>query len=241
MAATLDNQHDAPSLEAELQELALEENQLDDRASSLEVKTILIALLAGAALIFSVAALAVALIRTGGNSSSSAGTPAAGPQAGGGGTAAPAAPMNMGLPVKSVQLAIKADSKRGSDAKTHDAFFPTTTLSAKAGQRVRVVISNYDDMPHSFTSPALPKGAPIPAGEQQTQGTLQDLKVMPLPGVGVDKVIAPGSDKGPSKTMLMFTAPAKAGWYIWYCKLPCDPWAMSHAGYMVGRVKVTAA
>jgi hypothetical protein len=39
----------------------------------------------------------------------------------------------------------------------------------------------------------------------------------------------------------MFTAPAKAGSYIWYCKVPCDPWAMAHAGYMIGRVKVAAA
>jgi FtsP/CotA-like multicopper oxidase with cupredoxin domain len=147
----------------------------------------------------------------------------------------------MALPIKSVKLTIKADAKPGSDGKTHDAFFPTTNLSVKAGQRVRVTIYNYDDMPHSFTSPGLAKGAAIPAAQQQMQGTPQDIKVMPAPGVGVNKMIPAGSDKHPSKTVLTFTAPAKAGSYVWYCKMPCDAWAMSHVGYMVGRVKVTPA
>jgi FtsP/CotA-like multicopper oxidase with cupredoxin domain len=243
MATTLDNEHGARSLEDELQGLVLEENELDDRASSLELRTILIAMLAGTALIFSVAALAVALIRTGGNSSSSNGTatPSAVTPASAGSAAAGSGPLNTALPIKNVKLTIKADAKPGSDGKTHDAFFPTTNLSAKAGQRVRVTIYNYDDMPHSFTSPGLAKGAAIPAGEQQMQGTPQDIKVMPAPGVGIDKMVPAGSDKGPSKTIITFTAPAKAGSYIWYCKVPCDPWAMSHIGYMVGRVKVTPA
>ena len=96
-------------------------------------------------------------------------------------------------------------------------------------------------MPHSFTSPGLAKGAAVPVAEQQTQGTPQDIKVMPAPGVGVDKMIPPASGKTPSKTVISFVAPAKAGAYIWYCKMPCDPWAMAHVGYMVGRVKVTPA
>jgi uncharacterized cupredoxin-like copper-binding protein len=241
MATMIDKQPETKSLEEELQSLELEENELDDRASSLELRTILIALLAGTALVFSVAALAVALIRTGGNSSNGTATPAsAAPAVAGSGVGGGAA-ANMALPVKNVRLSIKADTKRGSDGKTHDAFFPTTNLSVKAGQRVRVTIYNYDDMPHSFTSPGLDKGAPIPAGEQQMQGTPRDLKVMPAPGVGVDKMVPAGSDKGPSKTILTFTAPAKAGSYIWYCKVPCDAWAMAHFGYMMGRVKVTRA
>src|SRR5436305_10503005 len=75
MATTVDNEAKARSLEEELQGLALEENELDDRASSLELRTILIAMLAGTALIFSVAALAVALIRTGGSGGSASGAP----------------------------------------------------------------------------------------------------------------------------------------------------------------------
>jgi len=243
MATTTDSQHEARSLEDELQDLALDENQLDDRASSLELRTILIAMLAGTALIFSIAALSVALIRTGGSgngdSNASAAAPAAAPTSAG--APAAAAPMNMSLPVKDLTLRMKPDSRRGSDGKTHDAFLPTANFSVKAGQRVRVTIYNYDDMPHSFTSPALARGAVIPAGEQQTQGTAQDIKVMPAPGLGLDKMIPAGSDKSPSKTIITFTAPAKAGSYIWYCKMPCDPWAMAHVGYMVGRVKVTAA
>ena len=240
MATTIDNQHEGKSLEAELQDLALEENELDDRASSLELKTILIAMLAGTALVFSIAALSVSLIRSGGNNTSnSSAMPAAGTPSSAGSGMSGMGPANMTLPMKSVTLTIKADAKPGSDGKTHDAFFPTTNLSVKAGQRVRVAIYNYDDMPHSFTSPGLAKGAAIPAAEQQTQGTAQDIKVMPAPGVGVDKMIPAGSDKRPSKTVVMFTAPARAGSYIWYCKLPCDPWAMSHLGYMVGRVRVT--
>jgi FtsP/CotA-like multicopper oxidase with cupredoxin domain len=244
MATRIDKQQDARSLEEELHDLVVEENELDDRASSLELRTILIALLAGTALIFSIAALAVALIRTGGSSGGSnnaAAAPAAAGPASAGTAMSGSGPMNMALPVKSVKLTIKADSKPGSDGKTHDAFFPTTNLSVKAGQRVRVTVYNYDDMPHSFTSPGLAKGAAIPAAEQQMQGTPQDFKVMPAPGVGVDKLVPAGSDKQPSRTMVMFTAPAKAGWYVWYCKMPCDPWAMSHYGYMVGRVKVTAS
>ena len=243
MATTIDNQPDAKSLEDELQGLALEENELDDRASSLELRTILIAMLAGTALIFSVAALAVALIRTGGSGGSASGAPmpAAMPSMGAGGATAGAMGANTALPVKHVNLSIEADAKKGPDGKMHDAFFPNTNLSVRAGQRVRVTIYNYDDMPHSFTSPALPKGAPIPAGQQQVQGTAQDIKVMPLPGVGVDRTILPGSDKHPSKTVLTFTAPRNGGSYIWYCKLPCDDWAMAHFGYMVGRVKVIAA
>jgi hypothetical protein len=236
MATSIDNQRDPRSLEDELQDLALDENELDDRASSLELRTILIAMLAGTALVFSVAALAVALIRTGGNSSS-ASPPAAAP-ASAGNAVAGAGPANTALPVENVRLSIKADAKPGSDGKTHDAFLPTTNLSVKAGQRVRMTVYNYDDMPHSFTSPGLAKGAAIPAGEQQMQGTPQDIKTMPAPGVGVDKTIRAGSDKRPSKTIVTFTAPAKAGSYIWYCKMPCDAWAMSHVGYMVGRVQV---
>lgn len=250
MSNMTDTHTEAKSLEEELQSIVREENELDDRASSLELKTILLAMLAGAALILSVAALAVALVRTGGStntsSTASSGTPAnAAAAATGAGTAGMAmggsGAANSALPVKDFKLYMKPDSKKGPDGKTHDAFGPVTDLSVKAGQKVRVTFLNYDDMPHSFTSPGLPKGAAIPAGEQQVQGTAQDLKVMPLPGVGVDKMIAGGSDKHPSKTIITFTAPAKAGTYIWYCKMPCDPWAMAHFGYMVGRVKVTAA
>jgi hypothetical protein len=37
-----------------------------------------------------------------------------------------------------------------------------------------------------------------------------------------------------------FKAPSQAGSYQWFCALPCDPWAMSHDGYMRGHITVTA-
>ena len=236
MATTIDNQPDAKSLEDELQGLALEENELDDRASSLELRTILIAMLAGTALIFSVAALAVALIRTGGSGGSASGAPmpAAMPSMGAGGATAGAMGANTALPVKHVNLSIEADAKKGPDGKMHDAFFPNTNLSVRAGQRVRVTIYNYDDMPHSFTSPALPKGAAIPV-PHRLRGFFAGEAVFDT--LTIDEHLV----SNPSKTVLTFTAPRNGGSYIWYCKLPCDDWAMAHFGYMVGRVKVIAA
>lgn len=243
MPTTLKSPPEARTLEEELQSLELEENELENRATSLELKTILIAMLAGAALIFSVVALTVALVRSTGNGTGSnmAATMAThGGTAAGSQAATPAAP-SAALPVKDVKLTLKGGAKPGPKGQSYDAFLPTTDLRVRAGQTVRVTVYNYDDMPHSFTSPALAKGAAIPAGEQQTQGTAQDLKVMPMPGIGIDQLILPGSDRRPSKTTFTFTAPGKAGTYIWYCKIPCDAWAMAHLGYMRGRVIVTSA
>jgi uncharacterized cupredoxin-like copper-binding protein len=67
MATTIDK---TPTVEEELQHLEAEENELENRASSLEMKTILLALIAGVALVFSIAALAVALIERGNNGTS---------------------------------------------------------------------------------------------------------------------------------------------------------------------------
>jgi plastocyanin len=80
------------------------------------------------------------------------------------------------------------------------------------GYIVTVTVSNYDDMPHSFTSPSLAVNETIPAG----------------------------SANAPTKTTFTFTAPSKAGSYPWWCALPRDPWAMAHDGYMRGHVIVSA-
>jgi hypothetical protein len=112
MATTLDAPPETPTLEAELEHLEQEDNELDDRASTLEFRIILIALLAGVALIFSVAALAVALIRTGGNgnSNSTAAAPVAGTRMGAGmmngsaGTDQGAAPLVNGAHVINVRI-----------------------------------------------------------------------------------------------------------------------------------------
>ncbi len=116
-------------------------------------------------------------------------------------------------PVK-IAVVVKSDEqrgKKGSDGKWHDAFLPAN-YTVKAGQKVTMTVTNYDDMPHTFTSPDMQVDVNIPAGSEQ---------------------------KGSTKTFT-FKAPADAGSYAWYCNLPCDPWAMTHDGYMRGHVTVTA-
>ena len=111
-------------------------------------------------------------------------------------------------------LDVKSDSghgRRGPDGNWHDAFLPAD-YSVKAGATVEVTVYNYDDMPHSFTSPSL----------------------------GVNETIPSGSASAPSRTSFTFAAPSKTGSYRRWCALPCDPWAMAHDGYMRGRVTVRA-
>ncbi len=115
-------------------------------------------------------------------------------------------------PSESLKLVVKSDDekgKKGSDGNWHDAYLPAN-FSVKPGASVTVTVSNYDDMPHSFTSP----------------------------GLGVNAEIAAGSEDKPSKTTFVIHAPQKAGSYEWYCALPCDPWSMTHYGFMKGHVTV---
>lgn len=113
---------------------------------------------------------------------------------------------------EAVKLVIKSDEehgKKGSDGNWHDAYLPAD-FSVEGGATVHVTVYNYDDMPHSFTSPEM----------------------------GVNEEIAAGSEGKPSKTTFTFTAPAEAGSYEWFCDLPCDPWSMGHFGFMKGHVQV---
>ena len=103
------------------------------------------------------------------------------------------------------RLVVKSDEqhgKKGSDGKWHDAFLPAN-FTAIAGVPVKVTVFNYDDMPHSFTSPSL----------------------------NVNKIIPAAKGDTPGKVTFTFTA-KKAGKYLWWCAKPCDPWAMAHVGYM---------
>lgn len=114
---------------------------------------------------------------------------------------------------ESVKLVIKSDTEKGKigpDGNWHDAFLPAN-FSVKAGATVHVTVYNYDDMPHTFTADQLGTNVTIPGG----------------------------SEDKPSKTTFTFHAPSKAGSYEWYCAIPCDPWAMSHDGFMRGHVTVT--
>jgi plastocyanin len=113
---------------------------------------------------------------------------------------------------ESVKLVAKSDEeqgKKGPDGNWHDAFLPAD-FSVKAGDTVRVTVYNYDDMPHTFTATELGVNAKVPAG----------------------------SEEKPSKVTFTFQAPQQAGSYEWFCALPCDPWSMTHYGFMKGHVKV---
>jgi plastocyanin len=115
---------------------------------------------------------------------------------------------------KSVNLLVKSDvqhAKKGPDGQWHDAFLGGN-FTVHAGQTVNVTVSNYDDAPHSFTAPSL----------------------------GVNETIGGATKAGAHTVHFAFKAPSKAGSYQWWCALPCDPWAMSHDGYMRGHITVVS-
>jgi plastocyanin len=115
--------------------------------------------------------------------------------------------------VDHVSLAIKSDTehaRKGPDGKWHDAYLPAA-FAARSGDRVVVRIKNYDPAVHTFTAQKL----------------------------GLNVVVKPGSATHPSLTTFTFTAP-RAGSYTWQCVGACDLWAMSHLGFMKGRITVTA-
>lgn len=118
---------------------------------------------------------------------------------------------------EAVKLLVKADAehgKLGPDGKWHDAFLPGD-FTVHAGAKVTVTVYNYDGGPHTFTAP----------------------------GLGINEMIPGGGGSltaAPKEVSFTFTAPAKAGRYQWWCTVPCDPWAMTHDGYMRGYVTVKA-
>jgi plastocyanin len=116
---------------------------------------------------------------------------------------------------EAVKLVVKADdehAKLGPDGKWHDAFLPGD-FTIHAGDRVTVTVVNYDSGPHTFTSPSMGVNETIPGG-----GTLSS----------------------PREVTFTFIAPKTHGKYQWWCAVPCDPWSMSHNGYMRGFVTVAA-
>ena len=113
-----------------------------------------------------------------------------------------------------VALSIKSDTQHGKqDTKGvwHDAYLPAA-FSVKTGQKVTVTITNYDDAAHTFTAP----------------------------GLKLSVAVAGAKAGKPSVTTVSFTAPSKAGGIDWFCAAGCDPWAMTHYGFMRGRITVTA-
>ena len=115
---------------------------------------------------------------------------------------------------QTINVGVKADDEHGRlgpDGKWHDAFLPAD-FKVHPGAKVTVTVENYDGGAHTFTSPSLAVNATLPGG----------------------------SLSHPHQTTFTFTAPKKAGRYAWWCAMPCDPWAMSHDGYMRGYVTVAA-
>jgi plastocyanin len=76
--------------------------------------------------------------------------------------------------------------------------------------KVTVTVYNYDASMHTINSDAL----------------------------GLAEKIPPAHGSTPGKVTFTFTA--QPGKYQWYCIQPCDPWAMTHNGYMRGYITVSA-
>ena len=120
-----------------------------------------------------------------------------------------------------VTLMVQSDLTLGPDNQTHDTFVPSN-FTVYAGQIVNLTIVNYDNGPHSFTSPTLNVDFQIPASQ--------------INGV-------------PSVSHFQFTE-AVAGSYRWWCTVACDTdsggWAMTtgsdgqlgQIGFMGGFVTV---
>jgi len=112
-----------------------------------------------------------------------------------------------------VKIVIKSDDehgKKGPDGKWHDAFLPAYPV-VTAGQATKITFVNYDNGPHSMIAPGLGLNVQIPAAKGSTPGRIT---------ITLDA--------------------KKAGSYDWWCGSPCDPWAMTHSGYMRGSIVVKA-
>ena len=59
------------------------------------------------------------------------------------------------------------------------------------------------------------------------------------PGLGLNVKIPAAKGSTPGRVTITLKA-KKAGSYDWWCGSPCDPWAMTHNGYMRGSILVKA-
>ncbi len=55
------------------------------------------------------------------------------------------------------------------------------------------------------------------------------------PALGINETVPPGP-----ATVHFTIYPKEAGLVSWLCAIPCGTWAMAHAGYMMGTIKVAA-
>lgn len=173
-------------------------------------------------------ALAVAAVVAGCGSSASSKTPASASNATAATPAqsAPATTENVSMQVLTSKMAAKK-GYLGPDRNGHDTFMLSnlssgeaheaqtrSNLKVKVGDTISVTVTNYDEGPHTFTSPELGVSATIAPATNATKGI-------------------------PSKTTFTFTA-KKSGKFRWFCMTPCDAkhgaWAMTSEGAETDRV-----
>lgn len=110
---------------------------------------------------------------------------------------------------------------KGSDGLRHDSTLGAS-FKVPRGARIVVTVYNYDEGPHTITSPKLGLNVRIPGAKDEGNGV-------------------------PSKKTFSFIA-KKAGKFVWFCALPCDAgqkyWDMQNPtkkiGFMAGYITVSA-
>jgi uncharacterized cupredoxin-like copper-binding protein len=212
MATTEDRSTRAISVEDELHQLEVEENELEGRASTIELHTILIALLAGVALIFSIAALAVALIRTGGSGNTTAGnTPSGAVNAATGGAGMGAGMMS----AKTTNAAPVVNGAHVIKVQLGEMYARPSVTSVPAG-KVTFRATNMGMLTHELMVERMPmkfEGAGKPV-ESAAQGMIQDM------------------EHGQSGHMTMTLKPGK---YMLFCNVPGHYAAGQHTVLTVTR------
>jgi uncharacterized cupredoxin-like copper-binding protein len=194
MATTIDKTPEAPTLEEELESLELEENQLESRTSGLELKTTLIAMIAGVALVFGIAALAVALIK-GGNSG---GTNTVTMPAVNGGSAGTG--MGAGMMSGASQAAPVVNGAHVITAQLGEMFVRPSVTSVPAG-KVTFKATNTGNLVHELMVERMPMKFDSPGHptESAALGMINDM------------------DPGKSGQMTVKLTPGK---YMLFCNVP---------------------
>lgn len=207
-----DETEPSPSVQAPRAESLRSDRLEEPKSSRTRAEWLLVA--AGLSSVLAVLAIIISLVALGstGSNVATAGAPA---PATGYSKATGAA--QSATPTQTVKLLIKSGAEHGrwgANGRWDVAYLPAD-FSVHAGDKVTVTVYNYDNGPHTFTSPSLGVNQMIPAGG----GSLS----------------AP-----PSRVTFTFTAPTKPGRYAWWCTIPCNPYSMSHNGFMRGYVTVQA-
>ncbi len=147
---------------------------------------------------------------------------------------------NIAAPITGNRLAKRttvqpADWKNGPDLTVVMGTLPglkfnKTALTAKAGAKIKLTMTNNDDMPHNFL--LVQHGTANAVGEAAIQLGLKGNEMGYIPNLPSvlyhTKLIGPGSDD-----TIYFTAPAKPGKYTYVCTYP------GHYLSMQGTLTVT--